>query len=263
MAWAVVTGASSGIGKDIAKELSQRGYNLVLVARRGDRLEELRTMLKTNAEIITMDLSIPENCHSLFDRCKNKDVEILVNNAGIGHFGEFYDTDLDTELRMIDLNIKSLHILMKLFLQEFVKKDCGKILNVASAAGFLPAGPFISTYYGTKAYVLNHTRGVAKELKKSGSNVTISALCPGPVKTEFNEVAGGQFAMVGMECDKVAAIAVAEMFKGKTVIVPGAIVKIGRFLSRFLPDSALAAVAYRFQGLKKNSKEEHHNDTNR
>jgi len=208
-------------------------------------------MLSTNVEIVTMDLSISENCYSLFERCKSKDVEILVNNAGFGLFGEFCDTQLDTELKMIDLNVKSLHILMKLFLLEFKRKNKGKILNVASAAGFLPAGPFISTYYGTKAYVLNHTRGVAKELKKAGSSVTVSALCPGPVKTEFNAVAGGQFAMVGMDCEKVAEIAVEGLMKGKTVIVPGVIVKIGRFLTRFLPDSALAAAAYKFQGLKR------------
>jgi len=251
MAWAVVTGASSGIGRDIAKLLSLKGYDLVLVARRADRLEELRTMLKTNSEIITMDLSIPENCHSLFDRCKNKDVEILVNNAGFGHFGEFNETDLDKELEMIDLNVKSLHILTKLFLGGFIKKDCGRVLNVASAAGFLPAGPFMSTYYGTKAYVLNLTRGIAKELKKAGSAVTVSALCPGPVKTEFNAVAGGEFPIVGLDSEKVADIAVEGMMRGKTVIVPGVIVKIGRFLTRLLPDCVLAAAAYKFQGLKK------------
>lgn len=252
MAWAVVTGASSGIGRDIAIELSKAGYDLVLCARRGDRLEELRAMLKTNVEIITMDLAISENCFSLFDRCKNKDVEILVNNAGFGLFGEFCDSDLTRELEMIDLNVKSLHILMKLFLREFVKKDRGRILNVASAAGFLPAGPFISTYYGTKAYVLNLTRGVAKELKKAGSSVTVSALCPGPVKTEFNKVAGGKFAIVGMESEKTAQIAVNDMMKGKTVIAPGALVKIGRVLAKFLPESVLAAAAYKFQNSKTN-----------
>ena len=256
MAWAVVTGASSGIGRDIAVELSKKGYDLVLAARRTDKLEELKSMLRTNAEIVTMDLSIPENCYSLFDRCKNKDVEILVNNAGFGHFGEFFETDLDMELKMIDLNVKSLHILMKLFLVEFMKKDSGKILNVASAAGFLPAGPFIRTYYGTKAYGLNHTRGVAKELKKAGSSVTVSALCPGPVKTEFNKVAGGQFAMVGLDSEKVAQIALEGMFRGKTVIIPGVIFKIGKFLTRILPDSALASAAYKFQGLKRSKKEE-------
>lgn len=250
MAWAVITGASSGIGRDIAIILSQMGYDLVLVARRADRLEELKAMLGTNVETVTMDLSIAENCHSLFDRCKNKDVEILVNNAGFGHFGRFCETDLETELKMIDLNVKSLHILMKLFLAEFVKKDSGKILNVASAAGFLPAGPFISTYYGTKAYVLNHTRGVAKELEKAGSKVTVSALCPGPVKTEFNEVAGCQFGMVGLEPEKVAQIAVDGMLKGKTVIIPGVLFKMGKLFSKIFPDSVLASVAYKFQGLK-------------
>ena len=256
MAWAVVTGASSGIGRDIAKILSRKGYDLVLVARRSEKLEELRGVLSTNVEIICMDLAISENCYSLFDRCKNKDVEILVNNAGFGLFGEFCNTELDTELKMIDLNVKSLHILMKLFLMEFNKKNKGRILNVASAAGFMPAGPCISTYYGTKAYVLNHTRGVAKELKKAGSSVTVSALCPGPVKTEFNDVAGCEFGMVGMDCEKVAEIAVDGMMKGKLVIVPGAMVKVGRFLIRLLPDCALAEVAYRFQRGKRTKKEE-------
>lgn len=252
MAWAVVTGASSGIGRDIAVELSRLGYDLVLCARRGDKLEELKAVLKTNTETISMDLSIQENCYSLFDRCKNKDVEILVNNAGFGLFGEFWDTDLNRELEMIDLNVKSLHILMKLFLLEFVKKDKGMILNVASAAGFLPAGPFISTYYGTKAYVLNLTRGVAKELKKAGSKVTVSALCPGPVKTEFNKVAGGNFAIVGMDSKKTAQIGIEGMLKGKTVIAPGVLVKIGRFLTRLLPENLLAAAAYKFQNSKTN-----------
>lgn len=252
MAWAVVTGASSGIGRDIAIKLSQLGYDLVLCARRGDKLEELKAILKTNVEIITMDLAISENCFSLFDRCKNKDVEILVNNAGFGLFGEFCDTDLGRELEMIDLNVKSLHILMKLFLAEFVKKGRGRVLNVASAAGFLPAGPFISTYYGTKAYVLNLTRGVAKELKNAGSRVTVSALCPGPVKTEFNKVAGGNFATVGMDSEKTAHIGVEGMLKGKVVIAPGVLVKIGRVLAKFLPESLLAAAAYKFQNSKTN-----------
>ncbi len=251
MATAVVTGASSGIGQEIAIELSERGYNLILAARRTDKLLEVSKLLKSPAEIITIDLSKEENCYSLYERCKGRDVEILVNNAGFGSFGEFTHQELSRQVEMIDLNVRAVHILTKLFLQDFTEKDSGRILNVASAAGFMPAGPLLSTYYATKAYVLSLTRGIAKELKKVKSGVSLSALCPGPVKTEFDTVAGVDFYSVGMDAKKVAQIAVGGMLSGKTVIVPGVIMKVGRVLAKLLPDGALAAFAYRFQRAKK------------
>lgn len=248
MATAVITGASSGIGRDIAVILSDMGYDLILTARRKDRLQELYERLGGRAEIFCADLSQPVNCRSLYDFCRDKDVEILVNNAGFGYFGEFSAAPVETELEMIDLNIKAVHILTKLFLNDFISKNKGRILNVASSAGFMPAGPLLGTYYATKAYVLSLTRSVSKEIEKT--NVTISALCPGPVKTEFNKVAGVEFAVGGMTGGQAARIAVRGMMRGKRVIIPGVMMKIAKFLTKILPDRLLTAFAYRFQKAK-------------
>ena len=202
---ALITGASSGIGKDMARYLSKIGYDLILVARRKELLEELQKELSTNIQIINLDLSKEENVYKLYDLTKNK-VDFLINNAGFGLFGMTYKTDLDTELKMIDVNIKCVHILTKLFLQEFVKKDKGRILNVASSAGFM-AGPRLNTYYATKNYVLKFTMAIYEELRQMKSNVHISALCPGPVNTEFNKVAKGKFEIKGLSSAYVAKYA--------------------------------------------------------
>lgn len=251
MATAIITGASSGIGREMAMILSGMGYDLVLAARRGDKLRELAKKLKTACEIMTVDLSKEENCYSLYERCKEKDVEILVNNAGFGAFGDFGETPISRDMEMVDINVKAVHILTKLFLLEFKAKNCGKILNVASAAGFMPEGPMLSTYYATKAYVLSLSRGIAKELKKSKSAVTVSALCPGPVKTEFDAVAGIDFQGVGMSAKKCAEIGISGMMKGKTVIVPGFLMKLGKFFTKILPDSLIGEFAYHFQKAKR------------
>ena len=248
---AVITGASSGIGREMAIILSKMGYDLVLAARRGDKLLEVSKELTTPAEIMTVDLSKEENCHSLFERCKGKDVEILINNAGFGNFGAFSGLDLSKDMEMVDLNVKALHILTKLFLLEFKEKNKGKILNVASAAGFMPEGPMLSTYYATKAYALSLTRSIAKELKKEKSDVTVSALCPGPVKTEFDSVAGVDFQGVGMSAQKCAEIGISGMLAGKTVIVPGILMKAGKFFTKILPDSVIGEFAYHFQRAKR------------
>lgn len=248
---ALITGASSGIGREIAIILSKMGYDLILAARRTDKLNEVSRELRTPAEIITIDLSKEENCYSLYDKCKGKGVEILVNNAGFGTLGKFSEIALDRELEMVDLNIRAVHILTKLFLLEFKENNCGRILNVASAAGFMPQGPMLSTYYATKAYVLSLSRAIAKELKKEGSAVTVSALCPGPVKTEFDAVAGVDFRGAGMAAEKVAEIAISGMMKGKTVIIPGILFKIGKFFTKILPDSVVGEFAYHFQKAKR------------
>ncbi len=250
---ALITGASSGIGKEIAVKLSEYGYDLILAARRGDKLSEVSKLLRSPAEIITIDLSKEENCYSLYEKCKSDELEIVVNNAGFGNFGEFSDTELLREMEMLDLNVRAVHILTKLFLNDFLKKDSGKILNVASAAGFMPAGPLLATYYATKAYVRSLTRAIAKELKKSGSNVTVSVLCPGPVKTEFDTVAGVDFQSAGMDAQKVAEIAVSGMLLGKTEIVPGSLIKVGKILTKILPDSVIEAFAYKFQKAKEDN----------
>ncbi len=230
---ALITGASSGIGKDIARVLSEKGYDLILVARRKELLEELKRELKTEVKIIISDLGDEKNVFKLYETVKKDNIDILINNAGFGLFGDFIDTNLDRELEMINLNIKTVHILTKLFLKDFVKRDRGYILNVASSAGFL-AGPHLNTYYATKNYVLKLTMATYQELKEKDSKVVISALCPGPVKTEFNKVAKGKFTIKGLDSIAVAKYAINKMFKHKLIIIPGFITKMGIFFNRFL-----------------------------
>lgn len=250
MATAVITGASSGIGREFALHLADMGYSLVLVARREDKLLELSEHLPVQAECIRADLSRQEDCYALYEACRGKDVSILINNAGFGNFGFFCDSDPERETEMIDVNVRAVHILTKLFLKDFTAKNEGKILNVASSAGFMPAGPLMASYYASKAYVLSLSQSIAKELKKSGSAVTVSTLCPGPVKTEFDEVAGVRFAADGITAAKAASSGIRGMLKGKRVIVPGAAMKTGRIFTKILPDSVLTSFAYRFQKAK-------------
>ena len=194
---ALITGASSGLGADFAKELSKEGYDWILVARSKEKLEKIAKELKSNVEIEVMDLSVKENVYKLYSKYKGK-VDLLINNAGFGAFGKFVDSDLENELNMIDLNIVTYHILTKLFLQDFVKKDQGQILNVASSAAFEP-GPLMSTYYATKSYVYNLSMGIYEELRRDKSNVKINILCPGPVDTGFNERAHVKFGVKSLK----------------------------------------------------------------
>ena len=158
---ALITGASSGIGRDMARVLSEMGYDLILVARRKTKLEKLQKELKTNVEIIPMDISSTYNCMSLYNQVKKQDIDIVINNAGFGVYGEFVNTNIDKELDMIDINIKTVHTLTKLFLKDFKAKDKGYILNVSSSAAFLP-GPLMASYYGTKSYVYQLTTAISE-----------------------------------------------------------------------------------------------------
>lgn len=250
MATAVVTGASSGIGRDIAVMLSKRGYRLVLAARSKAGLEKTARMAKTHCTIIAADLSVRENCYKLYEKTKDMDVEILVNNAGFGVFGAFTDSPLDRQLNMLDLNVGALHTLTYLYLKDFRKKDKGHILNVSSLAAFAP-GPLLSGYYAGKAYVYNLSRAAAHELKRSGSNVKISILCPGPVDTRFNSRAGVNFSIKPLSSKKCAAAAVKGMFKGKNVIIPGLFNKCAAFGMRFLPQGLVMDACYAVQKRKK------------
>ena len=164
-------------------------------------------------------------------------------------FGEFYETDLNRELEMIDVNIKAVHILTKLFLNDFIKRDSGYILNVASSAGFM-AGPKLSTYYATKNYVLKLTEAIYEELKKNKSHVNISALCPGPVNTNFNDIAGGSFSVKGLSSEYVAKYGIDKMFKGKLIIIPGFNMKLAIFGTRFLSIKTLLKITYKIQDEK-------------
>lgn len=250
---ALVTGASSGIGRDMAIYLSRLGYDLILVARREDKLLLLKEKIKTDVQIVSLDLAIPDNCYKLYDMVKNQDTDILINNAGFGLFGRFTDTNIEEELNMIDINIKAVHILTKLFLKDFVKNNKGYILNVASTAGFF-SGPLMSTYYATKGYILKLTEAINQELKKQKSNVYVGLLCPGPVNTEFNEVANVRFNLKSMESNDVAIYAINKMLKKKTIIIPGIINKFLVVTGKILPRNLMTKITYKIQRRKGNIK---------
>ena len=243
---ALITGASSGMGRDMARILSKMGYDLILVARRRERLLELKKELDTNVTVISMDLSIVQNNYKLYEKVKNKNIDILINNACFGLFGEFVKTEIETELKMIDLNVVAYHILTKLFLQDFVRKDKGYILNVCSSAGFM-AGPRMATYYATKNYITKLTMAINEELRVSKSQVVVSALCPGPVATEFNQVAHGTFAIREASSYEVAKYAIDKLMKKKMIIVPTLLMKLTLFFNRFVPYRLALYIAYKIQ----------------
>ena len=247
---ALVTGASSGIGRDMARYLSGLGYDIIAVARDGMALSKLKEELSTKVETISMDLADTDACMQLYELVKNKNIDVLVNNAGFGDFGEFTNTDLEKELNMIDVNIKAMHILAKLFLQDMVKRESGHILNVASIAGFMP-GPLMATYYSTKAYIVRLTQSLYTELKKKKSKVRVSVLCPGPVNTNFNKVANVHFNLKGQSSEYVAKYAIDKTLKNKPMIIPGLLNKMMIMLTKVAPSKLTARIVYRNQKKKR------------
>jgi len=248
---ALITGASSGIGRDMARVLSSKGYDLILVARDKKQLEKLKEELNTNIEVVSMDLSNVDNCKELYEQVKDKNIDILVNNAGFGTIGSFRKTSMDKELNMIDLNIKAVHILTKLFLDDFIKRDSGYILNVSSASAFQP-GPLMATYYSTKCYVYHLTLAIYEELRRMKSNVKISCLCPGPVNTNFNKVANCEFKLKALSSEYVAKYAIDKMFKNKLLIIPGLNIKLAYLFGRFVPNKLKLKITYNIQYRKTN-----------
>ena len=246
---AIITGASSGIGRDFALKLDRMGYELILVARRKDRLVNLQKELKNKSEILTYDLSSTFNCMKLFDKVKKEKIDVLINNAGFGVFGKFDETNIDKELDMIDTNVKAVHVLTKLFLKKFKEENHGYILNVASSAAFQP-GPLMASYYASKSYVYNLTCAIYEELRRDKSNVHVSVLCPGPVDTEFNDVAGVRFGVKPLTSDYVASYAIKQMFKNKLIIIPGFGIKMTKFFGRLVPTKFIIKLIYNIQKKK-------------
>lgn len=244
----IITGASSGIGRDMARELDKLGYDLILVARDKDKLEELKSTLKGKCETISMDLSKKENCYELYS--KVKDIDILINNAGFGTFGYFNKTDLEKEIDLIGTNIVAVHILTKLYLKDMMEKNSGHILNVSSIAGFMP-GPLMCAYYASKAYVLRLSEGIREELKSQKSKVKISVLCPGPVDTNFNNVAGVRFKLPSYTSEHVAKYAINKMLKNKFLIVPGLKIKLTRFMAKISPNNITSKIVLNMQERKR------------
>lgn len=245
----MITGASSGIGLDMARYLATKKYELILVARNREKLEKIQEELPTKVTVIVADLSIEQKVKELYVLTKKENIDILINNAGFGQFGYFDSTDLNKELEMINTNIKAVHILTKFFLKDMQKKNSGYILNVSSSSAFQP-GPLMSTYYATKSYVYQLSEALYYEQKKKKSNVHISVLCPGPVATNFNNTAGVNFSVKPLKSSYVAKYAIDQLLKKKMLIIPGFKMKCVKFFIRFLPDKFLLKIVYRIQKKK-------------
>lgn len=183
--WAVVTGASKGLGYSYCQELLRKGYHVLGVSRNAQNILALqKDFPELKIKSCDLDLSIIENVYKFYDLTKELNVTVVVNNAGYGVLGKFQDSDLDAELNMLTLNIDTLHILTKLFTQRFLKYNYGRVINIASIAAFLP-GPGFASYYASKAYVLRLSIATNYELKAQKSKVRVISICPGPLKTDF------------------------------------------------------------------------------
>ena len=247
----LITGATSGIGLDMARYLAISKHELILVARDRYRLEKVQELLPTKVTIVVADLSNEQKVKELCVIAKQENIDVLINNAGFGDFGNLPDTDLNKDLDMINTNIKAVHILTKSIVKDMEKKDTDTyILNVASSAGLNPGGPLMSTYYATKSYVRSLTESLYYEEKKKKTKVHVSVLCPGPVDTNFNKVAGVHFSVKPLRSTYVAKYALDNMFKNKLMIIPGTKMKLAKFFSRFVSDKFLLRIIYRVQKKK-------------
>ena len=242
---ALVTGASAGLGAEFARQLSKRGYRLVLAARRKGRIEELARELG-KARAVAIDLSKKDSAARLLADIEGngETVDLLVNNAGFGLIGRFAELDAKRERQMIDLNVGTLTDLCRAVAPQMITRKSGSILNVASTAAFQP-GPKMAVYFATKAFVLSLTEALHEELKPHG--VKVSCLCPGPTRTEFGEVAGfggnGMFDRVAMDAPEVVKAGLDGLENNKAVVIPGIINKAGALSGRFAPRSVVRKIA--------------------
>lgn len=248
---ALVTGASAGLGEQFARLFAKDGHDVILVARSAERLEALAATLRKDhnvtAHVLPADLGKPEAAGQIFDkvRAQGLEVEFLVNNAGFGSAGAFLDQDLAREAEMVEVNCTSLLKLTHLFARPMRERKSGRILNVASTAGF-QAGPYMATYYATKAFVVSFSEALAYELK--GTGVSVTCYCPGATHTEFAARAGNAksrlFQRSGVaQAPDVAADAYQSMMKGRVLAIHGVLNWVGMQALRFSPRSAVRAVA--------------------
>jgi short-subunit dehydrogenase len=254
--YALITGASSGIGHELAKVFAKNGFNLVLVARNLERLEtvarELARDYMADCHVISADLSLMSGVEEVHRRVHEKDltVSVLVNDAGVGSYGPFCRTDFKTEAQVINLNVVGLTYMTRLFVGDMVQNGSGRILNVASVVGFWPV-PEMSVYAATKAYVISFSQSLASELK--GTGVQVSVLCPGAVDTRFlkrgeKEAKSSRPGLVfrvlervrHMDVETVAAIAYRDLMKNKRVIVPSAFFRAFRVIMKFMPQGLVS-----------------------
>jgi short-subunit dehydrogenase len=252
---ALITGASSGIGLDLARLFARDGHDLVLVARSEAKLlqlaDELHSSHGITAHVIAVDLAQRDAPRRLLDAVRAKDlqIDVLVNNAGFGRAGAFIENDLQTELEMIQVNVTALTHLTKLFLPGMVERRRGRVLNVASTAAFQP-GPLMAVYYATKAYVLSFSEAIAEEM--TGTGVTVTALCPGPTATGFAEIADMTTSRLfqlakPMNSMDVANIGYRAMQRGRRIVIPGLMNKTMAQSVRFSPRFMVTKIARRLQ----------------
>ncbi len=246
----LITGATSGIGREFAKRYAAQGYRLLLSGRREERLKELQNSLSTEVKYFVCDLSKEEDCFALLKHYENESIDIFINNAGFGTTGNFLHTDLNKEISMVKVNDIAMHLLMKCMLQKMQKQGYGTVLNVASSAGILPGGPYMATYYASKAYMVSLTRGVAIELKEQNSPLYVAALCPGPVNTEFNENADVIFALKGISVETCVDECLKGMAKKKTIIVPTLPMRLLLTIQHIVPMPLLMKIVARQQKQK-------------
>ncbi len=248
--YALITGASSGIGYHFALKLDSLGYNTIIVARREERLKELAVKLINDPVILPYDLEDEDNCKNLLEKIKAYNIEIFINNAGLGDLNLFNEMDINKAIRIIDVNIKALTILFHGLLNQFINNNNGIIINVSSIAGLLPAGPYMSVYYATKSYVTSLTRAVDYEIKNK-YNIKVKALCPGPVDTEFNEVANSKFKLKSISPDKCVNYTIKKLKSKRIILTPTIGVRITELFSRFIPIKLLLYFCSKNQKKKK------------
>ncbi len=250
---ALITGAASGLGYEFALLLAKDGYNLVLVDIDAKKLElvkkELIADYNSKIELLIEDLSKTDVAISIYNNIQNTPIDVLINNAGFGLFGSFSETNWERESTMLHLHVLTTTHLIKLFLPSMIERGEGRILNVSSLAAFQP-GPLMSLYYASKAYMLSFSEAIANELK--GTGVTVTALCPGPTKTEFQKVVSDSSSdnkiSFNMACPKeVVQYGYNAMQKGKTVAVPGFFNKFLSRLPRILPRNTATSIVRNIQ----------------
>jgi short-subunit dehydrogenase len=245
--WALITGASAGIGLELARSFAVRNFNLVLTARNEGRLnevaDELRSAQKVDVLVVPNDLARPQAPAEIFDAVRGTPISVLVNNAGFGTHGPFAQTELGVQKQMLEVNIAAVVELTHRFLPPMLERGHGRILNVASTAAFQP-GPTVNIYYASKAFVFSFSYAIAVEL--AGTGVTVTTLCPGMTRTEFFQRAHMQprnWAM--MEPRAVAEAGFRGLMKGKRVVIPGLLNQISSFLAKRMPPRLTSAVVRR------------------
>lgn len=246
---ALITGASAGLGREFARLAARDGHDVVLVARRKDRLLELAQELErvhgVNATVIDADLAERSAPQTIVERLEAAGigVDFLINNAGFGSHGAYAKTDFARQAEMVDVNVRAVMALCHRFVPKMLERKSGRILNIASLAGFVP-GPYMATYYASKAFVLSFSEALAAELR--GTGITVTASCPGPVATEFGTVADSArtnlFRSGGADAVSVAGHAYRAMMAGKVVAVPGFMSKLTTLLVRVVPRAVVRRV---------------------